>query len=130
VKGKKEMSIVLWIVQGLLALAFLLAGFMHTFMPVEGLKKNMAWVGGVPAGLVRFIGIVEMLGALGLILPKLTNIVPQLTIAAAIGLVLVMASAAVFHATRKEYSNTGANIVLLLLAAFIVVGYLAWVPVA
>ena len=85
---------------------------------------------GVSPGLVRFIGIVEMLGALGLILPKLTNIVPQLTIAAAIGLVLVMASAAVFHATRKEYSNMGGNIVLLLLAAFIVVGYLAWVPVA
>jgi len=49
---------------------------------------------------------------------------------AAIGLVLVMASAAVFHATRKEFSNMGGNIVLGLLAAFIVVGYLAWVPVA
>jgi putative oxidoreductase len=130
VKGKKDMTIVLWIVQGLLALAFLLAGVMKTFMPLERLKKNMAWVGSVPAGLVRFIGIVEILGALGLILPRLTNIVPQLTIAAAIGLVLVMVSAAVFHATRKEYSSIGANIVLLLLAAFIVVGYLAWVPVA
>ena len=94
------------------------------------LKKTMAWVGSVPTGLVRFIGIVEMLGALGLILPKLTNIVPQLTIAAAIGIVLVMASAAVFHTIRKEYSNIGANIVLLLLAAFLAVGYLAWVPVA
>src|ERR1700681_392315 len=104
------MTIVLWIVQGLLALAFLLAGVMKTFMPLEGLKKNMAWVGNVPAGLVRFIGIVEILGALGLI--------------------LVMVSAVVFHATRKEYSNIGANIVLLLLAAFIAVGYLAWVPVA
>lgn len=124
------MSIVLWIVQGLLALAFLLAGFMHSFLPMARLKKNMAWVGSVPAGLVRFIGIVEMLGALGLILPKLTNIVPQLTIAAAIGLVLVMASAAVFHTIRKEYSNIGANIVLLLLAAVIAVGYLAWVPFA
>ncbi len=124
------MTIVLWIVQGLLSLAFLLAGVMKTFMPLEGLKKNMAWVGSVPAGLVRFIGIVEILGALGLILPKLTNILPQLTIAAAIGLVLVMVSAAVFHTTLKEYSAIGANIVLLLLAAFIAVGYLAWVPVA
>ena len=60
------MTIVLWIVQGLLALAFLLAGVMKTFMPLEGLKKNMTWVGNVPAGLVRFIGIVEILGALGL----------------------------------------------------------------
>ena len=124
------MTIVLWIVQGLVALAFLLAGVMKTFMPLEGLKKNMAWVGNVPAGLVRFIGIVEILGALGLVLPKLTKILPQLTIAAAIGLILVMVSAVVFHATRKEYSNIGTNIVLLLLAAFIAVGYLAWVPVA
>jgi uncharacterized membrane protein YphA (DoxX/SURF4 family) len=126
----QDMTIVLWIVQGLLALAFLLAGVMKTFLPLEGLKKNMAWVGNVPAGLVRFIGIVEILGALGLILPKLTKILPQLTIVAAIGLILVMVSAVVFHATRKEYSNIGTNIVLLLLAAFIAVGYLAWVPVA
>jgi putative oxidoreductase len=130
VKGKKDMSIALWIVQGLLALAFLLAGLMKSFSPLENLKKNMAWVGDVPAGLVRFIGIVEILGALGLILPKLTKIVPQLTIAAAIGLVLVMLSAAVFHARRKEFSNIGIDIVLLLLAAFVAVGYLLWVPVA
>jgi len=76
------MVIVLWIVQGLLALAFLMAGFMKSTRPLADLKKNMAWVGSVPAGLVRFIGIVEILGALGLILPKLTKIVPQLTIAA------------------------------------------------
>src|SRR5258708_4843363 len=125
---KKEMSIVLWIVQGLLALAFLLAGFMHGFMPLEGLKKNMAWVGGVPSGLVRFIGIAEILGALGLILPKLTHILPQLTIAAAIGLGLVMALAAGVHVTPKEYSNIGGNIVLLLFAAFIFIWYLALVP--
>lgn len=124
------MVIVLWIVQGLLALAFFLAGVMKTFMPLDRLKKNMAWVGHVPAGLVRFIGIVEILGALGLILPKLTNIVPQLTIVAAIGFVLVMISAAVLHASLKEYSHISMNIVLLLLAAFIAVGYLAWVPLA
>lgn len=125
------MIIVLWIVQGLLALAFLLSGFLKGFTPLEGLKKNMAWVSDVPAGLVRFIGIVEVLGALGLILPKLTQIVPQLTIAAAIGLILVMLSAAVFHAARKEYSTIGMNAVLLLLAAFIAVGYLAaWAPIA
>ncbi|MBO0791204.1 MAG: DoxX family protein [Ktedonobacteraceae bacterium] len=119
------MTIVLWIVQGLLALIFLLTGSVHGFMPMAGLKKHAVWVGSVPAGLVRFIGIVEILGALGLILPKLTKILPQLTITAAIGLVLVMVCAAVFHATRKEYNSTGVTIVLLLLAAFIVVGYLA-----
>jgi len=125
------MAIVLWIIQGLLALAFLLTGFLKALTPLEGLKKYMAWVGDVPAGLVRVIGIVEMLGALGLLLPKLTKIDPQLTIAAAIGLFLVMLRAAVFHISRKEYSYIGANIVLLLLAAFIAVGYLAvWAPIA
>ena len=124
------MIIALWIVQGLLALAYLMAGFMKAFTPLEGLKKNMAWTAAVPAGLVRFIGIAEFLGALGLILPKLTHIVPQLTIAAAIGLVLVQVFAAVFHGTRKEFSMIGANILLLLLAAFVALGYLVWVPIA
>jgi uncharacterized membrane protein YphA (DoxX/SURF4 family) len=124
------MVIVLWVVQGVLALAFLLSGFLKGFTPLEGLKKNMAWVGNVPAGLVRLIGIAELLGALGLILPVATGIVPVLTVAAAVGLVLVMLSAAVFHASRKEYSTIGVNAVLLLLAAFIVVGHLVWVPLA
>lgn len=124
------MVIVLWVVQGVLALAFLLSGFLKGFTPLDGLKKNMAWVGDVPAGLVRLIGIAELLGALGLILPVATGIVPVLTIAAAVGLVLVMLSAAVFHASRKEYSTIGMNAVLLLLAAFIVVGHLVWVPLA
>ena len=124
------MVIVLWVVQGVLALAFLLSGLLKGFTPLDGLKKNMAWVGDVPAGLVRLIGIAELLGALGLILPVATGIVPVLTIAAAVGLVLVMLSAAVFHASRKEYSTIGMNAVLLLLAAFIVVGHLVWVPLA
>ena len=82
------MNIVLWVVQGLLALAFLLAGFMKTFMPVETLKKNMAWVNSVPAAFVRFIGVSEILGAIGLILPAITGIGTWLTMAAAAGLVM------------------------------------------
>jgi putative oxidoreductase len=124
------MSIALWIVQGLLALAFLMAGFMKTFMPIEGLKKNMSWVNSFPVWFVRFVGIAELLGGLGLILPKLTHIIPQLTIAAAIGLFLVMICAIVYHVSHKEYNVIGANFFLGLLAAFIAVGYLFWVSVA
>ena len=124
------MIIALWIIRVLLALAFLMAGFMKAFMPLEGLKKNMAWVASTPPALVRFIGIAEILGAIGLILPILTGIVPWLTIAAAIGLAVVMVSAAVFHVTRKEYSGIAPSIVLLLLALFVVVGHLVWVPLA
>src|SRR5947209_6260152 len=116
------MNIVLWIVQGLVALAFLLAGFMKAFMPVETLKKNMAWVNAVPASFVRFIGVAELLGAIGLILPAATGIAPWLTIAAAAGLVVTQVSASIFHASRRETSNIGMNVVLLLLALLIVVG--------
>jgi putative oxidoreductase len=78
---------------------------------------------------VRFIGTAELLGAIGLILPALTRIAPVLTPAAASGLVVVMLSAIVFHATRKEYRQIGGNILLLLLAAFVVYGRLALAPI-
>lgn len=116
------MNIALWVVQGLVALAFLLAGFMKTFMPLETVKKNMAFANVVPAALVRFIGVAELLGAIGLIVPAVTGIQSWLTVAAAGGLLLVMLLAAIYHASRREYSHIGANVVLLLLAAFVLVG--------
>ncbi len=120
------MTIVLWIIQALLALAFLIAGFMKGFGPLETVKKNLAWTNEVPAGLVRFIGIAELLGAIGLILPEATNILPWLTIAAAVGLAIVMILAAGFHVVRKEWSTIVPSVVLFLLAAFIVIGRLVW----
>ena len=116
------MNIALWVVQGLVALAFLLAGFMKAFMPLETVKKNMAFANVVPAALVRFIGVAELLGAIGLIVPAVTGIQSWLTVAAAGGLALVMLLAAIYHASRREYSHIGANVVLLLLAAFVLVG--------
>ncbi len=116
------MNIALWIVQGLLGLGFLLAGFLKAFRPLETLKKNMAWVTDVPAPFARFIGVAEMLGAIGLILPAVTGIASWLTIVAAGGLAFVMVSAAIFHSSRQEWSNISPNIVAFLLAAFILVG--------
>ena len=77
---------------------------------------------------MRFIGAGELLGGIGLILPAVTNILPWLTVAAATGLALVMISAAIFHASRREFSMVGFNIVLLLLAAFVVVGRVTLAP--
>ncbi len=116
------MNIALWIVQGLLALAFLLAGSMKAFAPLTTVRKNMSWANDVGVPFVRFIGVAELLGGIGLILPAITGIQSWLTIAAALGLVLVMVSASVFHASRREYQNIGMNVVLLLLAAFVVLG--------
>jgi putative oxidoreductase len=123
------MNVVLWIVQGLLAAAYVLAGSMKAFRPLEQLSKTMKWVSVVPAGLVRFIGIAEVLGAIGLILPMVTNVAPGLTIVAAAGLVLVQVCAIVFHLSRGEGRAVPANAVLLLLALLVLVGRVAIAPI-
>src|SRR5579872_5487762 len=122
------MNIVLWIVQILLALAFLMAGSMKASQPIEKLRKNMAWTAHTSPGIVRLIGMLEVLGALGLILPAVTGILPWLTPVAAIGLVLTMIGAMIVHIRLGEGSHIAPNIVLLLLAALVVVGRFAVVP--
>ena len=122
------MSIALWIVRCLLALAFLLTGLTKVFTPMARLTSYMAWVRAIPAPLVRGIGIAEIVGAIGLILPFLTGIAPWLTIIAAIGLALVMVGAVVLHAARKEAHEMVLTAALFLLALFVVVGHLLWVP--
>ena len=123
------MNIVLWILQVLLALAFLMAGTTKAFA-YERAKTQMKWVAAVPRGLVTFIGMAELLGAIGLILPALTGILPWLTSLAAAGLVTVMALAIGFHATRREYPTIPANAVLGVLAAFVAYGRLMLVPLS
>ena len=81
------MNNALWIVAGLLAFVFVMAGFMKVSQPKETLKeKGMGFVDDFSAGQVRLIGILEVLGAVGLILPALTGILPILTPLAAVGL--------------------------------------------
>ena len=87
------MNVVLWIVQALLAATYVMVGSMKAVRPLEALSKRIAWVRALPAGFVRFIGIAELLGAIGLILPMVTNIAPWLTVAAAAGLVLLQVCA-------------------------------------
>lgn len=118
------MNVVLWIAQGLLAVAYLLAGFMKVSQPIERLSQAMK----VPPWFVRFLGIAEVLGAIGLILPMVTGILPWLTVAAAVGLVIVQVGATALHASRREVTRLPVNAVLLLLAAFVVFGRLAVVP--
>jgi putative oxidoreductase len=116
------MNIVLWIVQILLGVMFIFAGFLKTFRPLDSLAKQMPWVPHVPPALVRFIGTTQLLGGIGLILPPLTGIQPGLAIWAGLGLAVTMLLAAGFHIMRREFSSIGINVVLLLIAAFIVYG--------
>lgn len=76
----------------------------------------------VPAALVKFIGISELLGGLGLLLPSILRIKPSLTVTAAYGLVLVMILAALFHGYRGEFPAIGVNVVIIALAAFVAWG--------
>ncbi len=122
------MLIAYWIVAGLLALAYLAAGAMKTFRSPDALvAAGIGWAGEVPLPLVRFIGVVEVLGAIGLILPPVTGIAPILAPLAAVGLVVVQAAAVVFHLRRGEAKVTPMNFALLVLAAAAAVsGFLVW----
>ncbi|WP_045516666.1 DoxX family protein [Neobacillus niacini] len=115
------MNIALWIVQILLGLMFLMAGTTKAFS-YEKAKASMPWVKDSSKGLVTFIGVAELLGGLGLILPYALGIAPILTPIAAIGLGVIMILAAVFHAKRKENQAIGMNIILLALAIFVAIG--------
>ena len=80
------MNVVLWVIQVVLALAFLFAGVSKVARPKEKLREQMAWVDDFSQPMVRFIGTMEILGAIGLVLPALTGIAPILTPIAAVGL--------------------------------------------
>lgn len=121
------MNIVLWVLQVVLALAFGMAGFMKLTQPKEKLAGQMAWVEDFAPNTIKLIGLLELIAAIGLILPLLTNILPWLTPLAAVGLVLTMIGAIVTHARRGENQVLPVNIVLLLLAAVVAYGRFALV---
>ena len=121
------MNSVLWIVQVLLGAAFIFAGVNKAFR-YDYARANLPWVKDLPRGLTTFIGVAELLGGLGLLLPALTGIMPWLTPLAAAGLALIMLLAAGFHATRREWSAIAINMVLLVMAAFVAYGRSAIVP--
>jgi putative oxidoreductase len=123
------MNKALWAAQALLGFAFLMAGGMKLMSPYETLAADMAWVAHVPAAGLKGIGILEFLGALGLVLPSALRIKPWLTPLAAGGLTLTMLSAATLHISIGEGTMIAPNIVLGVLAAFIAWGRLKRHPI-
>jgi putative oxidoreductase len=121
------MNVVLWVLQVLLGIMFVFHGRMMLNPPAQA-QRMPAYVHDLPPGVRRFIGLVEILGGIGLILPPLVNVLPVLSPLAAVGLVIVMALAAVYHVPRREYQNIVFNLVLLVLAAFVAYGRLVLVP--
>jgi hypothetical protein len=111
------MNTFVWTIQGLLAFVFLAHGLLFLFPPaaVRKIKKQAPF----PRGFMQFIYIAEVLAALGLTLPGLTEILPPLTPLAAAGLVPIMGGAVAFHLSRWEVLPSAATAVLLVLAVFV-----------
>lgn len=120
------MNTALWIVAGLLAAVFLFAGSTKLFAPREKLAQapGGGWVLGFSPGFVKTLGAVEILGAIGLILPAVLDIVPVLVSLAALGLGLIMIGAAVVEFRRREPVHVLVNLTYLALIAFVALGRL------
>jgi uncharacterized membrane protein YphA (DoxX/SURF4 family) len=117
------MNIFIWIAQILLALVFAGSGFSKLVQPYEKLAARMAYVNDYTQGVIRAIGTLEVLGAIGVVLPVLTGILPWLTPLAALGLSLIQILAfTTVHLPKKEYNVLPVNLVLLLLSMFVLYG--------
>lgn len=125
-ENSRWVAVPLWMVQGVLALMFVFAGGMKLVVPIEALAEQMP----LPALIVRAIGVAEVLGAVGLILPGLLGIRPGLTPLAAAGLLVIMSGATGFALASNDLSTTLIPCVVGLLAAFVAYGRWRLVPLA
>jgi hypothetical protein len=121
------MNIILWVLQVLLALAFLAHGVMFLVPPPDIAAQMNATL---PRWFQLFLGVAEVLAAVGLTLPGLTRILPGLVPAAAAGVMVVTFSATVLHLWRGELSAAATTFVLLLIAAFVAYGRWRRLPIA
>lgn len=110
------MNIVLWILQVLLALAFIAHGLLFLFPPPEIAAQMNA---SLPRWFQLFLGVAEVLAAVGLILPGVTRVMPWLVTWAAVGIMIVMISATIYHLARGEMTSAAITLVLLAMAAVV-----------
>jgi uncharacterized membrane protein len=108
-----------WIAQVVLFLAFLTAGIMKLVLGMEELTRILTWPGALPEWFVRTIGVAEVLGAIGVLVPALTGIKPWLTALAAFGLMVLMICALGFHIMLFQGAMLLPSLVLGILAAFV-----------
>ena len=119
------MNLTLWIIAGLLAVAYLAGGGGKLIMPkkkIAAIGPSARWVEDFSAGSVKAIGALEVLGAVGLILPAATGIAPVLVPLAAAGLVLIMVGAVITRLRRHEFKFMVADLAYLALAGFVAYG--------
>jgi uncharacterized membrane protein YphA (DoxX/SURF4 family) len=121
---EKLMNLALWIVAGLLAAVFAFAGANKLFIPYDKLAKapGGGWVNHFNPGFVKALGTVEILGAVGLIVPAALDIVPVLVPLAAVGLATIMVGAAIVTSRRHERAHAVLNLAYFALAVFVAIG--------
>ena len=118
----------LWIAQVVLAALFGVAGAMKVLEP-QAFNASLGWGATVAPSMLRFIGSMELLGAIGLIAPAATRIAPALTPLAGAGLATVMILASLFHAYRNEPANIAVNVTVGLVAVFVAWGRIEKAPI-
>lgn len=129
-KSLKAFHIGLWITQVLLGTGLIFGGAMKLFQPIEKLAALWPWAGQAPSALVRFTGTLDLLGAIGMILPSLLGVRPKLTPIAAVCIFVLMVCASIFHVVRGEASSIGVNIFFAILAVFVAWGRVRKAPIA
>lgn len=121
------MNTILWVFQVLIAIVFFYSGFNKSIYSEQKLvSKGQTGVDGLSIVLIRFIGISEIVGAIGLIVPQMFDIFPILTIAASICLAAIMVPAAIIHYKRKEFKSILINGIIFFLCLFVAYGRAFW----
>jgi uncharacterized membrane protein YphA (DoxX/SURF4 family) len=115
------MNIALWVAQAVLAFIFGMAGFTKTFQPDKA-RAAFAWAKASSASFILFIGITEILGVIGIIVPYATGILPFLTAWAAIGFAIIMVLAIVVHARARDTRGIIMNVVFFILSLSVAYG--------
>jgi hypothetical protein len=125
----KEMkvNVALWVAQVILALAILGAGFDQA-ANYDDAARRLAWIGALPRRFALVLGLLEMLAAVGLIVPAWSGVQPWLTIATALAIALLMLAAVTFHARRREVPQFAFSAAFLIVAAFVVIGRVTVAP--
>ncbi|WP_296951622.1 DoxX family protein [uncultured Massilia sp.] len=115
----RALPVLLWLAQSFIAISFAWAAWMKLTQPIAQLAAMWPWTGELPAPAVRLLGLVDLAGAVGIVLPALTGIRPGLTVPAAHGCMALQACALLFHASRGEWSVLPVNLVFFAVAAFV-----------
>lgn len=128
--ARKPLRVGLWVAQGTLFAAFTASGLVKLATPIPQLSAMMPWTGQLSETFVRFIGIVDLAGGLGILLPALTRIQPRLGVLAALGITVLQLLAIAFHSSRGEFMVLPLNFLLLSLALFVLWGRSRKAPIS